>query len=218
MSVLGWFPRAWTRSFTRPLCAMTYAYGSDCRKLWRLRSCSLSLVVDISFPVQRQNLMVQTIQQTTEIPQLLFDGRCLRYAGVQRLRCCRGEDLGAPTVAARTLSTTLRSDHRFSPVAVQGCRRPCLQVVQISMSWRSGLSHGPACLDHRDSPAAVLRHGDQCPCCAGLEVPGAVVVETVEFSQLPLLRKPYFPGGPGHGCRNARWRADMGQLIVALMS
>ena len=40
MSVLGWFPRAWTRSFTRPLCAMTYAHGSDCRKLWRLRSCS----------------------------------------------------------------------------------------------------------------------------------------------------------------------------------
>ena len=51
--------------------------------------------------------MVQTVQQTTEIPQLLFDGRCPRYAGVQSLRCCRGEDLGAPTVAARTLSTTL---------------------------------------------------------------------------------------------------------------
>ena len=33
------------------------------------------------------------------------------------------------------------------------------------------------------------------PCCAGLQVPGAVVVETVEFSQLPLLRKTSFPGG-----------------------
>ena len=33
-----------------------------------------------------------------------------------------------------------------------------------------------------------------CPCCAGLQVPGAVVVETVDFSQLPLLRKSSFPG------------------------
>ena len=32
------------------------------------------------------------------------------------------------------------SDHRFSPVAVEGGRRPCLQVVQISLSWRRGLS------------------------------------------------------------------------------
>ena len=110
------------------------------------------------------------------------------------------------------------SDHRLSPVAVQGGRRPCLQVVQMSLSWRRGLSHGPACLDHRDTPAAVLRHGDRCPCCAGLQVPGAVVVETVEFSQLPLLRKSSFPGWPGHGCRHARWRADMGQLIVVVMS
>ena len=31
---------------------------------------------------------------------------CPRYVGVQILRCCRGEDLVAPTVAARTLSTT----------------------------------------------------------------------------------------------------------------
>ena len=80
-----------------------------CRKLRILRSCSSSLVIDIFFVPQWQFLMVQTIQQTTEIHQLLFDGRCPRYAGVQSLRCCRGEDFGAPTVAARTLSTTLCS-------------------------------------------------------------------------------------------------------------
>ena len=63
--------------------------------------------------------MVQTFQQTTEILQLLFDGRCPRYVGVQSLRCCRGEDLCAPTVAARTLSTTpciWQSLVRCSPV------------------------------------------------------------------------------------------------------
>ena len=146
------------------------AHRPDC-KLWSLRSCSPSLVVDIS--------------------------------------------RGAEAVSHGPDSS---SDHRFSPVAVQGGRRPCLQVVQISLSWRRGLSHGPDCLDHRDSPAAVPRHGDQCPCCAGLQVPGAVVMETVEFSQLPLLRKSSFPGGPGQGCRHARWRADMGQLIVVVMS
>ena len=37
--------------------------------------------------------MVQTAQQIMEIPQLLLV--------VQILSCCRGEDLGAPTVAAR---------------------------------------------------------------------------------------------------------------------
>ena len=50
----------------------------------------------LPFVPQKQNLMVQTFQQTTEIPQLLFDGRCPRYAGVQSLRCCRGEDLCTP--------------------------------------------------------------------------------------------------------------------------
>ena len=72
--------------------------------------------------------MVQTFQQTTEIPQLLFDGRCPRYVGVQSLRCCRGEDLCAPTVAARTLSTTpcvRQSLVRCSPV----------EYAAFSASW-----------------------------------------------------------------------------------
>ena len=48
--------------------------------------------------------MVQAIHQTTEILQLLFDFRWsmpLLCRVVQVLRCCCGEDLGAPTVAAR---------------------------------------------------------------------------------------------------------------------
>ena len=37
-----------------------------------LRSCSPSLVVDISFAVQRQSLMVQTVRQTIDFLQLLY--------------------------------------------------------------------------------------------------------------------------------------------------
>ena len=93
---------------------------------------------------------------------------------------------------------------------------PVCRSCRFPLSWRRGLSHGPDYLDHRDSPAAVLRHDDRCPCCAGLQVPGAVVVETVESSQLPLLRKSSFPGGPGQGCRHGRWRADMFPNACAL--
>ena len=67
----------------------------------------------------------------------------------------------------------------------------------------------------------MTRWSTLCPCCAGLQVPSAVVdvtvetsllfslrtsfpgdvvVETVELSQLPLLRKSSSPGGPGQGC------------------
>ena len=80
--------------------------GPELQKLRILRSCSSSLVIDIFLVPQRQFLMVQDMQQTTEIPQSLFDGRCPRYAGLQSLRCCRGEDLRGLAVAARTLSTT----------------------------------------------------------------------------------------------------------------
>ena len=43
-------------------------------------------------------------------------------------------------------------DHRVSPFARRyGGRCPNLQVVQISLSWRRGLSHGADCSsDHRD--------------------------------------------------------------------
>ena len=99
-------------------------------------------------------------------------------------------------------------------------------------------SHGPFYLETLQLQY-MTRWSTLCPCCAGLQVPGAVVdvsvetsplfslrtsfpgdvvVETVELSQLPLLRKSSSPGGPGQGCRHARWRADMGQLIAVIMS
>ena len=53
-----WTRGTWTRSFTRPLCATTYAYGSDCIKLWSLRSCSPFLFVVIPVVAQMQILMV----------------------------------------------------------------------------------------------------------------------------------------------------------------
>ena len=73
----------------------------QCRKLRILRSCSPSLAVNIPFVPQTQFPIVQAIHQTTEIPQLLLIGRCSCCRVVQILRCCRGEALGAPTVAAR---------------------------------------------------------------------------------------------------------------------
>ena len=74
-----------------------------CRKLWSFRSCCSSLAVDIPFVPQMRIPMVQSAQQIMEILQLLliFGGRCSCCRIVQILRCCRGEALGAPTVAAR---------------------------------------------------------------------------------------------------------------------
>ena len=47
------------------------------RKLRIFRSCSASQIVAISFDTQRQFLMVQAIQQTTETPQsFVYGGRC----------------------------------------------------------------------------------------------------------------------------------------------
>ena len=127
---------------------------SDC-KLWSLRSCSPSLVVDISFAVQRQSY---------------------------------GPDSS--------------SDLRFSPDAVQGGRRPCLQVVQISLSWRRGLSHGPDWSSDHGVSTVCLRQGDRRPFCAGRERSTCAVVEKTVV--LPRLHC--------HGFRLEE------QLINALMS
>ena len=59
----------------------------------------------IRFVPQRQNLMVQAFQQTTEFPQLLFDGEVPAVLVVQFLRCRRGEDrdssfVGRPSCSA----------------------------------------------------------------------------------------------------------------------
>ena len=56
--------------FLRPLVSGLLA--STLQELRILRSCSSSSVVDILFVPQRQIPMVQTVQQTTEIPQMPF--------------------------------------------------------------------------------------------------------------------------------------------------
>ena len=88
----------WTFSLCRDRCVVLWY-----RKLWSFRSCSSSLAVDFPFVPQKLIPMVQSAQQIMEIPQLLLilvvDVLVARV--VQILRCCRGEDLGAPTVAAR---------------------------------------------------------------------------------------------------------------------
>ena len=202
------------------------AHRPDC-KLWSLRSCSPSLVVDISFAVQRQSLMVQTIQLTIEIHwTFVFGGRCpclqvhfFRRGAeadsmVQTVRrtfffpsehggrcpCCAGRACHTVVVNDRCARLRLcrilwwsRSYCSSSSLTIPFCyaevdphglvtmgipplqyfswwSTSLLQVVQISLSWRRGLSLGPDCLDHRDFAVAVLRHGDRCPCCAGREV------------------------------------------------
>ena len=76
---------------------------STLQELRILRSCSSSLAVDIPFVLQKVITMVQSAQQIMEILQLLLilvvDVLVVRV--MQVLRCCRGKDLGAPTVAAR---------------------------------------------------------------------------------------------------------------------
>ena len=85
------------------LCSIDRFAVRWCRKLCLSRSCSPSKVVGIPFVPQKLIPMVQTAQQIKEILQLLLilvvDVPVVRV--VQVLRCCRGEDHGAPTVAAR---------------------------------------------------------------------------------------------------------------------
>ena len=61
------------------------------------------MVVDISFMVQRQISMVQSIQLIIVIPlsPFVFGGRCPCCAVVQVLTCKCGGDTRAPTAAAR---------------------------------------------------------------------------------------------------------------------
>ena len=55
-----------------PVVVLRQVPGLMVQKLWSPRSCSSSSVVDILFVPQRQIPMVQSVQQTTEIPQLPF--------------------------------------------------------------------------------------------------------------------------------------------------
>ena len=70
---------SWTRFLTCPLWYFDRCFVRWCRKLWLSRSCRPSKALDIPpFVPQRQILMVHTVLQTSEIPQLLYvsGGRC----------------------------------------------------------------------------------------------------------------------------------------------
>ena len=105
---------SWTWFLTCPLWCFDRCLVRWCRKLWFFRSCSSSTVVDI--PFVPQILMVQSIQQTTEITQLLFD-----------FRCCAGRACHARGGAAVAASSTVMD----VPVILQRRWVATLEVPQI---------------------------------------------------------------------------------------
>ena len=93
------------------------------------------------------------VQKTADFPQLQF----IVKSSIALL-WCKGRFF-----MALTIQQTLVIPQLLLYMVVDA---PGLQVVQISLSWRRGLSRGPDCSsDHRDSPVAH-RHGGLCPCCA----------------------------------------------------
>ena len=56
-----------------PVVVLRQVLGSMVQKTGLFRSCSSSKVVDIPFVPQKLVPMVQTVLQTTEIPQVLVD-------------------------------------------------------------------------------------------------------------------------------------------------
>ena len=90
------------------------------------------LVVDVpvvlfNIPVEAQMvfLMVQTVRRTIEIPQLLHKVIGVLFAGrASRSHPCRCAE-------AASHGPDFSSDRRASPVAGQGGRYPCWQVVQV---------------------------------------------------------------------------------------
>ena len=90
------------------------------------------------------------------------------------------------------------ADHGASTVAVlvRGDRRPCCAGRAGSLPCRDAEadSHGLACLvDHRDFTVAVRAGLSMSLLCTSSWIPGAVVKETVEISQLLLLRNRWLP-------------------------
>ena len=92
---------SWRWFLTCPLWRFDRCLVRWCRKLWFSRSCTpSSLAVDFPFALQRLNPMFQTVQQIIETPQLQYVARwSIPVWVVQILRCRRGEDARAPTVA-----------------------------------------------------------------------------------------------------------------------
>ena len=136
------------------------------------RSCRSLLVVDTPVMVLRPVPRFSLFGRHRDSPVACgYGGRCPCLQVVHILRCCLCEDSRDPTVQLVVI-----------PVVAQ------MQIPMVRFTLRLS------------SCSTLTRWSTLCSCCARLQVPGAVVDETVETSPLPLLRKPSFPGGPGQGC------------------
>ena len=116
---------------------------SRCRKLWRFRSCSSFTLSSTSpFVPQRQILMVQTLQQTTEYPQLLFvsGGRC---------SCCAGR-------ACHAVSTALMCSWLVFLVTLHLALCFCVFAWPMMLRIMAGTHHAVAGFTGYDAPRAVL--------------------------------------------------------------
>ena len=116
---------------------------SRCRKLWRFRSCSSSTLSSSSpFVPQRQILMVQTLQQTTEYPQLLYvsGGRC---------SCCAGR-------ACHAVSTALICTWLVFLVTLHLALCSCVFVWPKMLRIMASTHHAVAGFTGYDAPRAVL--------------------------------------------------------------
>ena len=86
-----------------PLLSCLVVLVRQCRELWILRSCSPSLAVNIPFRAANADPHgpVCSADNGDSTVAAYFGGRCSCCRVVQILGCCRGEAIGAPTVAAR---------------------------------------------------------------------------------------------------------------------
>ena len=96
-----WTRGSWTWSFTRPLCATTYAYGSDCIKLWSLRSCS-PFCSSSSLSWRRCRF---SWSFTTEFPQLQYIDKVVDVCCACPL-CATHRQFGCPCETCRDVSWT----------------------------------------------------------------------------------------------------------------
>ena len=131
------------------------------------------------------------VQQTTAIPRLQFLYVVFDVPVVQvvQVHFCRGAE-------AVSYGPDCSSSHKHSPVAVLGGSSPCCAGRAGSFPCRDAEadSHGHACLkDHRDFAVAVRAGWSMSLLCRSSWIPGAVVKETVEISQLLLLRNRWLP-------------------------
>ena len=118
--------------------------------------------------------MVQTIRQTAEILQLLFDFRwsmSLVMRVVRFLRCCRGDVLGA--------------SHSCSSCRKLRTFRSCSSLTSssTSLSCRKRRSSWSSLFSRSQSFLMLYVSGGRCPCCVGRAYHAALVSTTTVCAQ-----------------------------------